>query len=129
MPTKKSIKHALERDAFEIYDYIQRSIAAKKLLAEHGVHVINAREALGPRLLLNEAFNEFVDWIHTYLSDAEWQRCLTALRQKHYRIKHSIKKITVSCDDYCRLEHYAEKRGISVAQAASLAIKSFCVTT
>lgn len=106
-----------------VKEYLIRAIRNEKILA-YGKPVED-QEAKNKFHKLSLAPNDYklIDkyamWIEEYLTDKEWERCKTAVRQKMHvkKNRYQFKSFRLSIDHWRKLRYYAQEKNISMSDA------------
>lgn len=117
----------------DVHVYLSRAIRNEKILTpyEKDWDKKEAGKKEFQKLSLDtnnnkETVQKYCHWIETYLSDKQWKKCKTAIRQKILAKKRRFKYRSYRLPkDACnQLTYYAETKGLTKVQALVELIKA-----
>ena len=106
-----------------VNEYLERAIR-NKIILTYG-DPLEDNEAKNKfnkfRLAPNDKkfISQYCKWIEKYLTDKEWEKCKTAVRQKIYakKNKYQFKSFRISSDLWHKLKYYAEVKNCTMSEA------------
>jgi macrodomain Ter protein organizer (MatP/YcbG family) len=106
-----------------VNEYLTRAIRNKKILAYGNVAESKEAQDKFYKFSLAPNDNKFIvkygKWVEQYLTDTEWEKCKTAVRQKVFAKKnrHQVKTFRISIDLWRKLRYYAEEKNLAMSEA------------
>lgn len=106
-----------------VNEYLTRAIRNEKILAYGNAAEDKEAQDKFHKLSLAPNDNKFIakycKWIEQYLTDAEWEKCKTAVRQKIFAKKnrYQVKSFRIPIDIWRKLRYYANEKNIAMSAA------------
>lgn len=121
---KQPLSYFIENHFLLVYGYLTRAIKNEKILLAHGKDFQKedkGKKEFNKILAANkkESVQLLADWVEEYISDSQWERCKTAVRQKILAKKRRFKykSYRLSEDASNKLSYYAQVKGLKKIEA------------
>jgi hypothetical protein len=131
--TKQTLNEFLmsANNLFDVHAYLSRAIRDDRILSLYGKdwnkRETGKNEFQELSLVTDKNTNsvkKYSLWIETYLSDEQWEKCKTAIRQKKLAKKRKYKYRSYRLpEDACnKLSYYANVKGLTKVKALEMLI-------